>query len=57
MNICIQNLKLNDELSQERLELQFGVYNGLVEDNKPHGKGTVNFHPDDLGGRKVFYGM
>ena len=41
---------------QEKLELQFGIYNGEVADNKPHGKGSVTFYPDDLGGRKVFDG-
>ena len=41
---------------QEKLELQFGLYNGEVSDNKPHGKGGVTFYPDDLGGRKVFDG-
>ena len=38
------------------MELQFGIYNGEVADNKPHGKGSVTFYPDDLGGRKVFDG-
>ena len=38
------------------MELQFGIYNGEVADNKPHGKGNVTFYPDDLGGRKVFDG-
>ena len=38
------------------MELQFGLYNGEVSDNKPHGKGGVTFYPDDLGGRKVFDG-
>ena len=32
------------------------MYNGEVSDNKPHGKGSVTFYPDDLGGRKVFDG-
>ena len=27
-----------------------------MTDNKPHGQGSVQFYPDDLGGRKVFDG-
>ena len=50
---CVQRQTL---IFQEKLELQFGLYNGEVSDNKPHGKGGVTFYPDDLGGRKVFDG-
>ena len=57
-NIVLETRDLcyHDFSCQERLELQFGVYNGDVVDNKPHGQGSVQFYPDDLGGRKVFDG-
>ena len=32
------------------------LFDGEVTDSKPHGKGSVTFYLDDLGGRKVFDG-